>query len=290
MKKIAVINDLSGFGKCSLTAAISVIASMGVQPCPFPTAILSAQSCYPSYFCYDFTEYMDEFRREWKKMQVSFDGIYTGYMAREHQIDIVEEFLDDFYRKETFLLVDPVLGDAGVPYNMFTTGLLSRMKGLVKRADIITPNVTELCLLTDTEYGEIEKIGDKDKLLKTLEQLARNLSEKGPKQVIVTGIRFLDPNEGIHKMGNLTVSENKTHCSSFPFIGKGYSGTGDLFASVIAGGKARGNSLEEMTELAGNFIEFAIKESVRQNVPENDGVNYESYLWMLTQKECRNNE
>lgn len=290
MKKIAVINDLSGFGKCSLTAAISVIASMGVQPCPLPTAILSAQSCYPSYFCHDFTEYMDEFRREWKKMHVSFDGIYTGYMAQEYQIDVIEKFLDDFYQKETFLLVDPVLGDAGETYNMFTAGLLLRMKDLIKKADIITPNVTELCLLTGTDYGEIDKIKDKDTLLKILEELARNLEENGPKQVIVTGIRFFDPADGINKMGNLTVSENKSHCFAFPFIGRGYSGTGDLFASVIAGGKARGDSLEEMTELAGKFIEFSIRESVRQKVPENDGVNYEQYLGMLTEMECRNNE
>ena len=37
-KKIAVINDLSGFGRCSLTAAISVISAMGIQACPLPTA------------------------------------------------------------------------------------------------------------------------------------------------------------------------------------------------------------------------------------------------------------
>ena len=59
IKKIAVINDLSGFGRCSLTAAISVTAAMGVQPCPFPTAVLSAQTGYPSYYIDDFTDKMD---------------------------------------------------------------------------------------------------------------------------------------------------------------------------------------------------------------------------------------
>ena len=102
-KKIAVINDLSGFGKCSLTAAISVIAAMGVQPCPLPTAILSAQTGYPSYFLDDYTDRMDEFRKEWKKMGASFDGIYTGFMAGGAQIREVFSFLDDFYKlyKET---------------------------------------------------------------------------------------------------------------------------------------------------------------------------------------------
>ena len=124
-KKIAVINDLSGFGKCSLTAAISVIASMGVQPCPLPTAILSAQTGYPSYFCDDYTDKMDEFRKEWKKMGESFDGIYTGFMAGGRQIEKVFDFLDDFYTGDTFLLADPVMGDNGRKYDMFTPELLS---------------------------------------------------------------------------------------------------------------------------------------------------------------------
>lgn len=93
-KKIAVINDLSGFGKCSLTAAVSAIAAMGVQPCPLPTAVLSAQTGYPSYYCDDFTDRMPRIFREWEKMQVRFDGIYTGFLSGEHQIQVVLDFLD----------------------------------------------------------------------------------------------------------------------------------------------------------------------------------------------------
>ena len=75
-KKVAVINDLSGFGRCSLTAAISVLAAMGVSPCPYPTAVLSGQTGYPSFFCDDYTDRMESIRKEWEKMQVSFQGIY----------------------------------------------------------------------------------------------------------------------------------------------------------------------------------------------------------------------
>ena len=110
-KKIAVINDFSGFGKCSLTAAISVIAAMGVQPCPLPTAILSAQTGYASYFLDDYTDKMESFRKEWEKMGASFDGIYTGFMAGDRQIRQVFAFLDTFHKKNTFLLVDTVMGD-----------------------------------------------------------------------------------------------------------------------------------------------------------------------------------
>lgn len=286
-KKIAVINDLSGFGKCSLTAAISVIAAMGVQPCPLPTAILSAQTGYPSYFCDDYTDRMDEFRKEWKKMGVSFDGIYTGFMAGGGQIRKVFAFLDDFCGDDTFLLADPVMGDNGRQYDMYTPELLIMMKQLVMRADIITPNLTELCLLTDTDYREISGIKESDRLIKTIEQMCRGLTGgtgSGPDQVVVTGICFRDPEDGRQKMGNLAVTAENACLSAFPFIGESYSGTGDLFASMIAGGRARGDKLGETMELAGKVIELAIRDSVKRNVPRNDGVDYEQYLWMLAGK------
>ncbi|MEF2765685.1 MAG: pyridoxamine kinase [Mediterraneibacter sp.] len=280
-KKIAVINDLSGFGRCSLTAAISVIASMGVQPCPLPTAILSGQTGYPSYFYDDYTDKMDEFRREWKKMGVSFDGIYTGFMSDGRQIEKVFDFLDTFYRKKTFLLTDPIMGDDGRRFGMCTPEFLGMMKELTARADIITPNLTELCLLTDTDFRMIELMTDEKHLLTIVEQMARNVMDRGTKAVVATGIRFTDSSDGVQKMGNLAVTRKEKFLSAFPFVGESYSGTGDLFASVIAGGRARGDKLEKSMETAGRLIGLALEDSVRGKVPRNDGVDYEQYLWML---------
>ena len=244
-KKIAVINDLSGFGRCSLTAAISVIAAMGVQPCPLPTAILSGQTGYPSYFCDDYTDRMGKIRKEWEKMDVSFDGIYTGFMSESSQIDEVFRCLDSFYKKKTFLLVDPVMGDDGKGFDIFTPELRRMMRELALRADIITPNLTELCMLTDTDYRMIEQMTDEKHLLTVIEQMARNMIAKGPKEIVVTGIRFRDSEDGVQKMGNLAVTKKKSDLAAFPFVGESYSGTGDLFASAVAGGKARGDSLDE---------------------------------------------
>ena len=283
-KKIAVINDLSGFGRCSLTAAISVIAAMGVQPCPLPTAILSGQTGYPSYFCDDYTDRMGEIRKEWEKMDVSFDGIYTGFMSESSQIEEVFRFLDSFYKKKTFLLVDPVMGDDGKGFDIFTPELRRMMRELASRADIITPNLTELCILTDTDYRMIEQMTDEKHLLTVIEQMARNMITKGPKEIVVTGIRFRDSADGVQKMGNLAVTKKKSDLAAFPFVGESYSGTGDLFASAVAGGKARGDSLDEIMKTAGRMIELALEDSVREGVPRNDGVNYEKYLWMLTDK------
>ena len=119
-KKIAVINDLSGFGRCSLTAAISVLSAMGVQACPLPTAILTAQTGYPSYYCDDYTDKMERYRTEWLKMNQRFDGIYTGFVASERQIQQIFRFIDTFHTPGTRLLVDPVMGDNGHTYDMYT--------------------------------------------------------------------------------------------------------------------------------------------------------------------------
>lgn len=293
-KRIAVVNDLSGFGRCSLTAAISVIAAMGVQPCPLPTAVLSAQTGYPSYFYDDYTDKMTEIQREWKKMSVRFDGIYMGFMSGCRQIGKAIDFLETFYGSDTFLLVDPIMGDNGERFSMFSAEFQQDMKRLVKQADIVTPNLTELCLLTDTDpktfentaeaeggHGDTRTVPEGRKVVDAAEKLARRVMEEGPEEVVVTGIRFRDSGDDREMMGNLAVTKDRSQFYAHPFIGEGYSGTGDLFASVIAGGKARGDDLEEDVKLAGEMIARAIQDSVRDHVPRDEGAEYEKYLPLL---------
>ncbi len=277
-KKIAVINDLSGFGKCSLTAAIPVISVMGVQPCPLPTAVLSAQTAYPSYFLDDFTGKMESIRREWEKLHVKFDGIYTGFVASEEQIGHIFRFIETFRTKEGFLLVDPVMGDDGNKYDMFTEGLLQKMKELVSMADVVTPNLTEFCLLTGADYEEICGLPD-SLLIGALKGLSEGILRKGPETVIVTGIRFAD-GDG-QKIGNLILTKEESQMVSFPYIGKSYSGTGDLFASIIAGGLARGDRIEELCRLAGEFTQRAMRDSVDAGAEAVGGTEFERHLGML---------
>lgn len=283
MKKIAVINDLSGFGRCSLTAAISVISAMGVQPCPLPTAILTAQTGYSSYYCDDYTEKMEYFRSEWEKMGQTFDGIYTGFVASEKQIEQIFRFIETFDTEHTFLLVDPILGDDGKTYDMFTPHLLAQMKRLTARADIITPNLTELALLTDTPYENLEKEQDYQTRINSILKLAQYLCRTGPSHVVVTGIRFTD-SQGVRQMGNLYVSGKDSQLLAFPYIGGSYSGTGDLFASCLAAGIARGDDIPSIIQMTGNFLEAALTDSTKEQVPRNDGVNYEKFLSMLISK------
>lgn len=279
-KKIAIINDLSGLGRCSLTAAISVTSAMGVQACPLPTAILSAQTGYPHYKCYDFTHQMVEIRKEWELLNRRFDGIYTGFVSNEAQIDNILDFVKTFHKDETFLLVDPVMGDDGWTYDMFTPELKDKMKILANLADVITPNLTEFCLLTDTDYNSLAAETNTDKLLSTIRDIATAYYQTGPKHIVITGIHYLD-HTGIAYMGNSYISANEYYHTSCPKLGGSYSGTGDLFASCLAAGIANNMAIPQIMDLSNTFLAHAIQDSVDENVPYIEGVNFEKHLHLL---------
>ncbi len=148
MRKIAVVNDISGMGRCSLTAAIPVLSVLGLECCPLPTAVLSNQTGYDSFFCADFTEQMEAYIAEWRKRRINFDGILTGYLASARQADTILSFLEEFKTENTLYVCDPVMADDGRVYDTYDDALCGKIKMLAGKADVITPNLTELCILT----------------------------------------------------------------------------------------------------------------------------------------------
>lgn len=281
MKRVALINDLSGFGKCSLTAAIPVISVMGMQACPLPTAVLSAQTGFDEFFCDDYTDRMGCFIEQWKKMGVSFEGIYSGYLASPMQIEKVMQFLEQFQEKDTLYLADPVMGDHGEFYSMVNSEFLEGMKKLSQMADVITPNLTELCFLSGADYDELNACRQQEDYLDKIKALCEKiLSEaKKPQTVIVTGI--LSKKQGQEYVGNLAVSKDQSFYVENPYTGMGFSGTGDLFASVICGSLVKGLSVQEAVEKATYFLQEAIEEATVEEIPRNHGVNFEKYLSRL---------
>ncbi|KOS68176.1 pyridoxine kinase [Lysinibacillus contaminans] len=281
MKKVAVIQDISSFGKCSLTAAIPVLSVMGVQAVPLPTAILTAQTGYPSFYCKDLTSKMDIFVDEWSKLGATFDGIHTGFVTGKEQIDNIFQFLSVFHSSETKLLVDPVMGDMGEVYKMFTGDLLDRMKELVKRADIITPNVTECCLLTGLSYEKLQSYQDDSDYFQALDEAGHQLQQATGANVIITGLNPPPVDANKRYVGNMYVDADRLFYSIRDYNGESYSGTGDLFASVIMGGMMRGQDLVESMKLAETFLAAAIEATSKEQVPREAGVNFEQFLRML---------
>ena len=284
MKKIALINDLSGFGRCSLTAAIPVISAMGIQACPLPTGVLSAQTGFDSYFCDDYTERMDCFINEWKKMNVSFDGIYSGFLVGPAQIKKVLLFLEQFKSENNLYMLDPVLGDNGEVIKIYNEEFLCEMKKLVRFADVITPNLTELCLLTDTNYKELTLYKKDEDYLERIEQIAKGLiNTTNPNlKMVVTGIiRQKDDKEYI---GNLVVENSASTYVESAYIKQSFSGTGDLFASVVCGSLIQGNCLDYSVKKAVDFLQTAIEDAAKENVDSRHGVFFERYLSKLIDK------
>ena len=255
MKKCALINDLSGFGKCSLGVGIPIISVLGVEAHPLPTAVLSNQTGYNSFAKVDLTEHLPSFFGEWKKLGVRFDGILTGYFSDERQIDAVMNFSKN---QDALLLVDPVMGDSGERYKGFSDQLCEKIKALALSADIVTPNETELYLLT----------GEKD-----IEKGAEILLGRGIKSVIVTGIQ----RDG--KIGS-SVFEKGKRAEYFSDYREGsFSGTGDIFAAIVMGKVLSGSDVFTAVKTATDFISLVINNSDISD--RNDGIDFEKHLYRL---------
>ena len=274
-KKTAVINDLSGFGRCSLAVSIPILSAMRMQCCPLPTSIFSNHTGFPSHFMTDFTDNMEPYFAEWKKLDLQFDGISSGFLGSADQIEIVQKFVKEFRTEKTIVLIDPVMGDYGKAYPTYTEEMCQRMKELVSYADILTPNVTEACILTDTPYQETWK-------QEQLVQMAEQLQEQGPEKVVITGIvcgSYLG-NLCCEKGGGARMLRTKK-------IGKERSGTGDVFASILLGDAVNGVPLIDSVKKASNFIKACIKRSVELDIPTTDGVCFEELLDQLIPRKTR---
>ncbi len=286
MKKIAVLNDLSGLGRCSLTAAIPVISVMGVQACPLPTAVLSNQTGYESYFCDDYTDRIGSIMEEWKKRGFWPDGIYTGYLAGEKQADKILEFIEVFKRENTLILVDPVMGDRGGVYGMYTEELCKKMRILAGKARVITPNLTEALLLLYGKEGMkkrwqflTQRTGSE--LFTEIEEISRKLEEQfHVKAAVITGVDVEEPGKPV-RIGNLVRENGACRWISAEKTGGSYSGTGDLFASVLCAGLVNGESMERCVRKAVRFLSKAIRDTVQEGTDRNDGVCFEPYLYEL---------
>lgn len=268
-KKLAVINDLSGFGRCSIAVELPIISAMKIQCCFVPTTIFSNHTGFASFFLEDFTDKMRPYMDEWRKLELHFQGICTGFLGSPKQIAIVSDFLRDFKEKDTVVIVDPVMGDYGKMYPTYSRETCLKMRELIPLADIITPNLTEACILAGIPY---EEKWSRKKLL----WLAQHLSAMGPEKVVITGIiqgEFI---------ANYCYEKGKEPCM-FRTVKAGTqrSGTGDIFASIVAADAVNGVPFEQSVKKAGRFIKKCIVKSIEMGIPLTDGVCFEEFLHNL---------
>ena len=269
--RIAAIHDLSCFGRCSLTIALPVLSAMGCQCCPLPTALLSAHTGFSGNTFLDLTVEMGRIADHWAAMDLQFDAIYSGFLGSADQVDTVARFFDTFKKSGTAVIVDPVMGDHGTAYRTCTPELCRGMRVLAENSDVITPNLTEAALLLDRPYEEIRQAN--------AYEVVRRLSLGGRRSVVLTGYSS-EPGQ----TGTLCFDRDSGESKAVqtPREPQDFSGTGDLFASVLAGGVAKGVPLFQAAQAAADFVRDCIARTLAEGLTEQDGVDFEPLLGQLT--------
>lgn len=279
MKRLVTIQDISCFGKCSLTAAIPVISAMGVETAVIPTAVLSTHtgSGFTGYTFRDLTCDIADIAAHWKKLKIKFDAIYTGYISSCEQVEVIKDFIREFRDEDTIVLVDPVMGDAGRMYAGFDNKFVSSMRTLCEEADYILPNATEAALLLGQPYrydlSEFE-----------IKQMLMKLTSIGCGTAIMTGAAPDSSHNGAMAYRRSDDSFFSAYCEN---IDGSFHSTGDIFSSVISGGMTLGMDLQTVLELAVSFTHDCIKATLPVREEQWYSVRFEPCLGELAAA-CRN--
>lgn len=249
--RILTIQDISCVGQCSLTVALPILSACGIETCVLPSAVLSTHtSGFSGFTCRDLTEDIPSIRAHWEKEGITFSAIYTGYLGSTKQIDYVKEIIDSRLKEGGLTVIDPAMADNGKLYPAFDGEFVQAMKKLCASADIILPNITEACFLTDipyqTEYG-------KDYILKLLDKLI----DIGAKKVVLTGVSYSPDTTGVvvYEKGEYAYYEHRR-------IPKGCHGTGDVYASAFVGALVRGRTIYDAAQIAADYTVKCIENTL----------------------------
>lgn len=269
--KVALVQDLSGFGRCSLTVALPVLAAMGSQCCPMLTAYLSAHTGFPpsrKAVFLDLAEQMAPVADHWAELNTAPDAVYSGFLGSAGQIDQLKDFIAGVRREGTLVLVDPVLGDHGRAYRTCTQELCLRMGQLAAQADVITPNLTEAALLLHEDYCPQPDAAQMRNWLERLSLDAR-------RSVVITGFSAVPGEVGAacldRSNGKISFAMARQERANFP-------GTGDLFASILLGGLLRGEDLQSANAKAVDFVQKCVSRTLVLGTPVLEGVQFEGLL------------
>lgn len=264
--KVLTIQDISCVGQCSLTVALPIISACGLETCILPSAVLSTHTGGFTGFTFrDLTDDMPDIAAHWRKEGIDFQAIYTGYLGSAKQIAYVMDIMNTLSAKDCLHIVDPAMADNGKLYTGFDLDFVNEMKKLCFSADIILPNITEACFITDTEYRESY---DRE----FIDELLKKLSAGGAKTVILTGVSFNPDTTGvlIYENGDTKYYEHKK-------IANGCHGTGDIYASAFTGAMMRGHNAFDSARIAADYTVKCI-ENTQGDKDHWYGAKFESAL------------
>lgn len=271
--RVAAIHDLSGFGRCSLTVALPILSVMGIQCCPLPTAFLSTHTGgFEGFTFLDMTDELPKVSAHWKSLDLRFQAIYSGFLGSARQIGMVADFIRDFRREDTVVVIDPVMGDHGQVYQTYTPAMCDGTAQLAELADVITPNLTEAALLLGMPYDRLPE-GEAGCL-----EIATQLSLDGRRSVVLTGASAAAELTGAACFDARTGQAQMIQTRRVP---REFHGTGDVFASVLTGALVQGKPLPEAARLAVEFLRICGERTAAQDLPMREGVDFEPLLGLL---------
>lgn len=271
-KKIALINDMSCLGRCSLTAAMPVISACGFEAVPLPTGIFSAHTEFEGFVCADLTDKIQPITEHWKQLGTRFDGICTGYIATKEQADIIKRFLIDFKKSDTLCVVDPVMGDNGSFYKRIDEGFVDEMRFFCSMADVIVPNVTEAEMLAGVDCTKPPYTIDhiKDLLLK--------LTGIGAPKIVITGVETGDGQIGCAVYDSFTKRANMFFT---PKTEGRFPGTGDVFTATLTGALMKGINFFDAVQIAMGFTRDCVEKTAEAQTDRKYGLCFEPLLGKL---------
>jgi len=276
MKTMLAIHDLSCHSKSSLSVVLPALSALGIDYSILPTALLSTQTDgFEGYEYIDLTQFMLDTLKHWKKLDLTLDSLYSGFLGSEQQIDIVLAALEwqEAKSKDFLTVVDPVLGDNGEPYAPVSESLIKKMQELVRHARVITPNVTEAAFLLQEPYNPALSVEE-------AKRWAIRLSQLGPQKVAITSV--MDSIwGGVIAYDSAT---NETAVIKEIYTSISYPGCGDLFASILAGQLVRGVAFFEATRFASNLVSKAVRLSYEGGRERTLGVSVETIIPLLVER------
>lgn len=271
-KRVLAVHDLSCVGRCSLTVALPILSAAGLEASALPTAVLSTHTGgFTGMTFRDLTQDLPAIFQHWKTLDLAFDAIYTGYLGSAEQVALVEQLFDAFRGEQTKIIVDPVMGDHGKLYPGMSEKMPQLMKWLCQRADVIVPNQTEAALMLGRPYLESPDQAEVDDLMQALREMTQA-------SVVLTGI---SPEEG--KLGAAVYDREtgQTACPAAPHMPGSYHGTGDVYASALTGAYLAGKTLVQAAQIAADFTQQSIVETLPLGLETRYGVCFERALPQL---------
>ena len=253
MKRVAVMQDLSCYGKCALTVALPVLSAAGCAVSALPTAVLSTHTGgLGRPHVRDLSGDLPDILDHWERLGLRFDGVYTGYLASPEQALLAQRLLRDFRADGGVALCDPAMGDHGVLYGGLPADMPAAMARVCAAADVIVPNHTEAALLgAPTTEGLAARFGCR---------------------VVLTGV----------ERGDLTGAAVREGAAEELVLGErlpgAYHGSGDLFAAVLLAGLMAELPLPRAARAAVDFTHDAVGETARRGGDERAGLCFEPLL------------